>query len=344
MLRPALPATSRVIQIEDVNGRLALTANTPSVSIRVSLHSDVEAAAKCISAERLLNYIKLLNDPEVSLSLTDKTARLESGDCRMTVPAMDGTISFTVPEENTIQLPQNVLLRALSHVSYAISEEESRPTLRSLLLKASDGKLEVVGTDGHRIGVYTAPFGGVFTLLLPAELCDALSVALADIDEPVEITSDDKTIGIRIVIGEDFHLQVRCSKLTGEYPHYNAVFPAAKRNSVKLGAARLLLGIQRAVAMAPRDSQVVQLAFTADILTLTGADAQAGESVETITHGAALGNECRIGIRGSYLLDALKRLNGEIEVEFGAPSEILQVFASPAEGEFFRYGVMPMMI
>ena len=64
-------------------------------------------------------------------------------------------------------IPADELKKAISHVTYAISENMGNRTMEGMFFECKDGKLNLVGLDGHRIAWDSLDMNGSFEMIVP---------------------------------------------------------------------------------------------------------------------------------------------------------------------------------
>ncbi|ADV83850.1 DNA polymerase III subunit beta [Terriglobus saanensis] len=354
IVRPAIAKASvgipalRTIKMEKMPEGMGISANNLNVGIRVNLLTEFpDDRPVAISAERLLNYVKLLDTEEVSITFKSDKARFSSGACRAQVPTVEGAPEFPMPTEGqTIAMAQDVLLRALRHVAFAMTESENRFVVDGALLTAKDGYLEVAALDGYRISVYRIEMKGLpeCEILLPGDLCDALLATLRDCDATVSIQLGESAIGVRMEGIEAQIIEIRAGRLAKKFAPYNKILPENRRLAIVLPAPRLLLAAQRCIAMADIKTQCIRMYFERESITLNGATPDSGDADEAVSIEGGPQTKLAMAFKGEYLVDALKKLRGDVTVDIGEKDQVMMLYAEPFEGETLRYGVMPMRV
>lgn len=355
IVRHALPSASagvpmlRTVRFETTAAGTGISATDLNIGIRVTIPAEEELAKPLIlSSEKLLNYVKLLDGDKVTISTKSEDSHrawLTCGDIRGGIPCTEGAPGFTLPSgAAVIDVEQSKLRRMLGFVAFTITETADRYTLNGIQLEATGKELIAVATDGHRISIYSIPYEceTASSLLIPAALVRALLATLKDSDGNVRIENTPDAIGITIA-GEHL-IEMRSQRLTGQFPNYRAVVPVSDRLQLDFQVATTLRAYQRCILMSDSQSQVVEMRFEKSTLTLRGATSESGESEEKISFSAVLPEPMRLGLKGTYVVDILKRLEGSVCMDIGDHKSVVMFHASPAEGEKLRYGIMPMRV
>ena len=143
--------------------------------MRLSRRRCQKPGAGTIPARRLLDYVRLLPDAEVSVKLQENQwASLLCGRSRTRIAGMSRESFPELPEmpEKLAEIPVSALAAMISKTIFAISMEESRFTLNGALLMLKNNGLTMVATDGHRLSMVeqSMPIPGIagsYRALLP---------------------------------------------------------------------------------------------------------------------------------------------------------------------------------
>ena len=345
--RTATIPVLQCVRLEQLESGFALEATDLDLYIRAVV-SEMSGPAEplLIPAEKFTAWTKLLSGDDVTISATERRATVQCGRARATLPVMPAEHwphhDVFAASEDRIPFIQGDFARALRFALIAMSHEESRYTLNGILLQGNGRTLRMVATDRHRLMVYTVPCVEKITLLLPGAFVKALLPLLTDEDGGLDLSYDDKKV-LSSIDGE-MRVFVAGNKLSGSFPNYDAVIPKDSKVTVTAKVSDLLASLERCALLSDELSGLVTLTFGQQI-TLTAASAANGESEETVDCVGSPEEPLRIGVNVDYLIDLLKRLDGDVRIalpkEDGKP---LLLTAEPHEGETLLYVVMPMRI
>ena len=338
------------VRFEQRQEGLAAEATNLDLSIRVLFGQESGLAAPIVTpAHKLAAWAKLLSGESVSMKAGESRLTVTCGHARATLPLYAEKqwpkLTFeTDGDELTLEVAE--LKRALGFTILASSVEESRYTLNAVLFTGDGNELRLVATDGHRMMVYTLAGKAKLNQTMPRGMVKAL-LPLLDDAQGVELDFGKELIAATLPGDEPVFLTSR--RVTGTFPHWEAVLPkSADRVRVELPVADLLTSAERCALLSPVESNAIALEFSPDRLTMTSANAEWGESEETIELGALpLKENVRIGLNARYLLDLLKKLDSAGKITLAIPASAGQPLlfqAMPAEGERIDYVVMPLRL
>lgn len=346
--KTTVPILSNVL-LEAAGDALTLTATDLELSIRCSCAARVtKSGAGTIPAKRLLDYVRLLPDGDVTIKFTDNHwANLTSGRSKTRIAGMAKDSYPELPEtpETIAEVPAKVIALLISRVIFAISTEESRFTLNGALMILNGPSVTMVATDGHRLSmvqedVEDADFGQ-FRALLPRKAMTELMKMTSDAgaDDKISFSGDDNHLyfqaGSRLLISR---------KLTGNFPDFERVLPKEQPQSITFEKEGFRQAIERVSQFADERSRAIRMAVSAEEVKIYSSLSDTGESEEPLPvmyDGPTL----EIGFNAQYLLDFLRAV-GDSQVKFlfkdGASAGELRPEGG-ADG-VYRYVVMPMRI
>ena len=144
--------------LEASDGKLSLVTTDIDISIKSTVECEVvEAGATTLPVKLLFSTISSCAEGVVELE-TDfqERARISAGSAAFKLSGMNVADFPALPStENAFayELPQATLREMLRKTSYAVSQDETRKTLKGVLMSFKDGKLTMVATDGRRLAL-----------------------------------------------------------------------------------------------------------------------------------------------------------------------------------------------
>ena len=348
--KTTIPILSNVL-LEAKGDRIILTATDLELAIRSSCPARVKKeGAGTIPARRLLDYVRLLPDMDLSIKFMENSwAGLVCGRSRTRIAGMSRESFPELPQmpEVLAEIPVGILSSLISKTIFAISSEESRFTLNGALLLLKNKGLIMVATDGHRLAFVEtrSEVPGIRSshrALLPRK-------AMGEILKLAQETSADVQIGFA---GDENHLFFRFQdrllisrKLTGTFPDFEKVLPKDPREQVALSREEARLAIERVAQFADERSRAIRLQLAPGELKVHSSISETGESEESIPADYT-GASMEIGFNALYLLDFLRAITEDqvsLFVKDAQSAGELRPAGDPAEYDY-RYVVMPMRV
>ena len=351
--RPAMPALAGVLlSADDVTGELTCTAFNGEIAATTTAEvAEITTGGSVLAPGALLASLapKLpagamahLSESSAGLLIECAGAHYDLG-CEFGPDDFPATLS--VPEDAArLGLSASALASAISFVAFAAAKDgQGRPVLEALCLTVQGNKAEVAALDGARMAIAPVAGGdGTGKVLLPtalvAELQRALTKCVGD-DDAVEIEFSDS---IARVILPDVTI---CGRLLdGEYPPYRKLMPKSHSREFRVNRDDLISAIERVTVIASQLEGTISLDLDEKSRSIhLRSENDRGSGVETLPVDVELGGELRIAMRGSFLMDAVKRLDGE-QIGFHATNAEMPIrLSSDATGDDHIQIFVPMV-
>jgi DNA polymerase III subunit beta len=347
--KTTIPILSNVL-LETEGDRIALTATDLELGIRCSCPARIsKPGAVTIPARRLLDYVRLLPDADISFKLGENQwANLVCGRSRTRMAGMSRESYPELPAMPDVlaEIPAGVLTSMIQRTIFAISAEESRFTLNGALLLLRPDGITMVSTDGHRLSMIesTAEVPGIssnYRALLPRKAMGELLKLAGETsgDTAIKFSGDENhlffQLGDRLLISR---------KLTGNFPDYERVLPKEHPNSIILKRDELRAAIERVSQFSDERSRAIRFQVVPGEVKVYSSLSETGESEESVPaeYGGA---NVEIGFNSQYMLDFLRALSEDnVLFNFRDPHSAGELRPSNADKYLYRYVIMPMRI
>lgn len=334
-----------LIRIADDN--LWLTAT--DLEMEISAHLPCKAAFSekriTVPAKKFIDVIRSLDDDAVpALAFQDSTVVISSGRSRFklsTLPADDFPATDTEASELEFLLPKVDLIHLLQSTHFAMSQQDVRFFLNGLLLEFDGQNITAVATDGHRMAICkrrcdtTLPH---HRLLLPRKGVQELLRLLNVIqDENLQVVAGKSSFRL---VCQDYSF---ISKLIdSRFPPYNKAIPVDNDKFVLLDRDSLKRALSRIIILANEKSRAVLMHVQSNSLALV-ANNQEQEEASEILEATVDGDELKIGINASYLLDVLSFMpDGPVRLSMSTTDR--SVLVESLQDEQYQYIIMPMKL
>jgi len=235
------------------------------------------------------------------------------------------------------------LKKLISHTSFAVSTEESRPILNGVLWELKADRMRMVATNGHRLAKMELPVtaAGAQTgdLIVPPKALDQIR-RLFPAEEELEIARGDNHLGFRSPFTAVFTRLIE-----GPYPNYEQVIPKENDKVAIADKASLTQALKRMSVIASDQTHRIRLSFNAGMLKFSVQTPDLGEAADELPIRFE-GDQLDIGFNASYLLEILRYMpTEEIRLTFKAPERAATVepegWSDPAQ---YLCLVMPLRL
>ena len=343
--RHTLPILSNLL-LEANNNKIQLTATDLEMQISLSIDSHTqEALTTTISAKKFLDICRALpEDSEIDLVSKDSRMTVKAGKSRFnlqTLPAADYPVMTKVNGDSVlIQLPQIELKRLLRQVEFAMAQQDIRYYLNGLLLEVDGNKLNLVGTDGHRLSFTSATLNKSYeknNVILPRKTVIELIKLLEDNDE--EVTIEIAAGQVNFAFGE---MRLISKVIDGKFPDYNRVIPTAHSNTFTVNRMAILTAMQRASILSNEKYRGIRMVLSHNNIKLISTNTEQEEAEEELEITYAQ-ESLDIGFNVTYLIDVLNNTQQE-NINFSFADANSSCLITLSEDDDYKYVVMPMRI
>jgi DNA polymerase-3 subunit beta len=209
------------------------------------------------------------------------------------------------------------LQQLISHTSFAVSAEESRPILNGVLWELRPDKMRMVATNGHRLAKMDVPIDSANApssdLIVPPKALEQVR-RLFPPEEELEIARGDNHIGFRSPFTAVFTRLIE-----GPYPNYEQVIPKDNDKVAVADKVALASALKRMSVIASDQTHRVRLSFNSGMLKFSVQTPDLGEAQDELPIRYT-GDQLDIGFNASYLLEILRYMpTDEVKLTFKAP-------------------------
>jgi len=210
------------------------------------------------------------------------------------------------------------LQRLITHVSFAASNEETRPILNGVLWQLREGEMRMVATNGHRLAKMTLPVEAAAQV--PAADLIVHPKALGQVqrlfpaDTPVEVARSENHLGFRSET-----VQVYTRLIEGPYPNYEQVIPKDNDKHMVAEKGKLTQAVRRMAIVASDQTHRIRMSLGGPLLRFSVESPDLGAANEELEVEYD-GDPLEIGFNAQYLLELLRYMpTDEVRMSFKAP-------------------------
>ena len=346
--KATIPVLSNIL-VQATGNILALTAADLDLSLRTGCQARIRKEGACtIAAQKLYDYVRLLEDGDVTIRALDNNwVQIRSGrsHTKMTGLSCESFPSQPLfPAASAVKLEAAAVRDLIGKTMFAISAEESRYLLNGALLVMKPEGITMVATDGHRLAYASHPRSKCAKearFVVPKKALLVLNGLLQSSKaEHISFAENDSTLFF--VVGNRL---VTSRQLTGQFPNYEAVLPQGHEGEAVVSKDELHSAVQRVAQFVDQRSNAVRIRLTAKELTISSSNAEMGESEDAVETTYS-GEPATVGFNSHYLLDFLKAVESS-RVRFcfkdaNSASEFRPEDDPVDSGRTYRYVLMPL--
>ncbi|MBA2652945.1 MAG: DNA polymerase III subunit beta [Tatlockia sp.] len=329
------------------DNQLLLTATDLEIEITARVNCDANQASGKITlpAKKFIDIIRSLDDQsKPTINLKADTAIIKAGRSQFklaTLPADDFPSSENEMSEVEFSVSRLSLIHLLQATHFAMSQHDVRVFLNGLLLELDAQTITAVATDGHRMAVCKLPCTQSFShhrFLLPKKSIQEMLRLLTNVtDEEISISAGKNHFKL---VSAEYSFQSRL--IEARFPPYTKAIPREQDKFVLIDRDLFKRALSRIIILAHEKSRAVMLHLQPNSLTLIANNQEQEEAVESL-EAHIEGNELKIGINASYLLDFLNFV-GDGLVRLSLSTTDSSILVESLRDELYQYIIMPMKL
>ncbi|WP_207431211.1 DNA polymerase III subunit beta [Sabulibacter ruber] len=346
---PVVPILENFL-FEINDGVLTITASDLETSMITEIHVEARENGRIAAPARILiDTLKNLPDQPVTFTIDEETYTIEisSSNGRYKLSGENATDFPKVPVVrggNAIEIPSNVLSRAINKTIFAVSNDELRPAMTGIFVQLNSGNITFVATDGHRLLRYRrqdVSSENTASIIIPKKAFNLLKSTL-----PNEATAVRVEFNTSNAFFSFDNIRMICRLIDERYPDYENVIPVQNPNKLTIDRYDFLSSVKRISIYSNKTTHQVRLRITGSELQISAEDLDfSNEASERLTCQYD-GEDMEIGFNAKFLTEMLSNIDSdEISLELSTPNRAgLLMPTSNDEEENILMLVMPVML
>ncbi|WP_019156922.1 DNA polymerase III subunit beta [Robertmurraya massiliosenegalensis] len=315
-----LTSTDKGIELTGSDGDISITTFIPCEMNGDTLVEVEKDGSIVLQGKFFSDIIKKLPKDDLQINVDNLVSTIKSGKSKFTLNGLDSEEYPRLPvidDENTITLSARKLKELIHQTVFAVSTSESRPVLTGVQWKVDSDVLIATATDSHRLSRREVAIKGLnepVSVVVPGKSLVELNKVLEDTDEEVDIILEETQIIFRYR-----YLTFYTRLLEGNYPDTSRLIPTQSKTVLILNKAEYSESLSRAsVLLASSKNKVVKMTINKDnmFIDLTAKAPEIGEVKDELLAISLEGDDLELSYSAKYMLDALKTMGNEIEIEF----------------------------
>ena len=280
----------------------------------------------------------------MEFQITDSRINVKAGKSKFnlqTLPSKDYPILKRNDVEGvSFEIPQKNLKALLKQVDFAMAQQDIRYYLNGLLFEIQGQKLNIVGTDGHRLSFTSTKLNQSFEkkeVIIPRKTIMELIKLLEEDDGNVVVEILNQQVTFKF---NDIFLITKV--IDGKFPDYNRVIPSGYENGFIINRQALLSAMQRASILSNEKYRGIRLVLSENnmqLITTNSEQEEAQEDIEISYNKETID----IGFNVTYLIDVLNNIQFD-QLFFAFKDSNSSCLVTIPNNYDYKYVVMPMRI
>ena len=325
--KTTLPVLANIL-LETTERGIRLSGTDLDIAVSTEVSADVETGgAITIPAKKLSEIARELPPAPVKVgAVGEQRVSLECGRSKFKLLGLPRDEFPTFPQvkfADSWRVRSADLQKVISHTSFAVSTEESRPILNGVLWELRPERMRMVATNGHRLTRMDVPISTVASLnadfIVPPKALEQVR-RLFPAEEELEIAQGDNHLGFRSPFTSVFTRLIE-----GPYPNYEQVIPRDNDRVAISDKVALISALKRMSVIASDQTHRIRLSFNSALLRFSVQTPDLGEAQDELSIRFT-GDPIDIGFNANYLLEILRYIpTDEVRLTLKAPERAVTI-------------------
>ncbi len=346
-----LPILNNVLIKAEKNGVKLITTNL-ELAITVQMRAKIEEEGSfTVPAKTLSDFVNLLSDETVELSIQENELKLTCGKSTTKIKGMPAEEFPVVPDVESGRgyvIDRDELKNGLDKVNGSAAKNDIRPELAGIFFnfKGSEKQIIMAATDSYRLAekkIKITQGDDDAQLIVPARTAMEINRVLTinknigGEEQQVRIVLSDNQIVLR---NNDVELMSRL--VEGKYPDYTQIIPENFKTLATVNASQLTKEVKAASLFTAVgvNAVVFKVKPSAGVIDVSSSSTQAGEHRSELNCEAS-GEELSIMLNHRYVLDGLNNISSA-ECELKIVNSDSPCLFAPKDDKNYVYIVMPI--
>lgn len=342
--KQSLPILSNIL-LKLTEDHLYLTATDLDIEITswVAFNSFKGTGVVTVPTKKMIDIIRSLDDNAIpTISFDTNAVSIKEGRSKFklaTLPADDYPNSEDEVNEVEFTIAKQELIHLFQSTHFAMSQQDVRVYLNGLLLELDAQSITAVATDGHRMAIRRLSCDlkqQHHRLLIPRKGVQEMFRLLNNISDEQILVSAGKN-----------HFKLTCQQyvfstklIEARFLPYAKAIPSAQDKHVIIERDLLKRALNRITILAHEKSRAILLHLQPGQLTLIANNQEQEEAIEILS-AETEGEELKIGINASYLMDVLNHIEeGHLKLSFASTDS--SILVELLNDNHYFYIIMPM--
>ena len=332
------------IYLEADKDRLLIKARDMKVNFQTEVPVTViESGATTVYGDKFLGIISTFPHDEIEFSQNEnvviiKPTAQRKPEYKLKSMASEKFPEFPVSTSPFFEMPIKDFKEMVQQSVFAVSDDETRYFMNGVYMEKSEGKINMVATDGRRlafVGKHVDKKIEDFTgIIIPPKILNTVIKRSGD-EGLINISINDKMIFINFA-----SYQFSSVLIEGSFPNYKKVIPENQEFSLSVRRDEMTDALRRVSLMVDKKSHRIYLGVSSGKMAVSSEESEIG-TVDDEIPCKYEGEEITIALNYRYLEEPFKAMtDDEIKIRFSSATKAITIEPIP-EKDFFHI-VMPM--
>lgn len=342
-----LPVLNNIL-LKAEGKKLYFSSTNLEIAISCFIDADVRGEGSItVPAKLITNYVSLLTDEKVELSLVEGVSlSINSSTSHTKIKCISADEFPLIPKvEKGHELTAKVddFYEAINETVFAASLNTTRPVLSGVFIKTDDKGIRMAATDSYRLAEKTLKIENSqkedVSCIVPAKTMMELGKILSK--------SSDKNVVLNIsknqILFKVDGIELISRLIEGKFPDYEKIIPKDYKTKFEVSVEDISLVLKRVSLFARENNNSVKVTATNDgKLTISSEETKVGEEKAEVAIKIE-GDNNKISLNSQYLLDVLTYI-GDDKVIFLMNDKVSPAAIRPLKKDGYVYIIMPLKV
>ncbi len=343
-----LPILSNLL-LQTVNNKLMIKATNLEMSICYPIGAKTEQDGDItIPARPLFEMVTNMNKGSMTIKALKEQINVSSGNFSANLLGMNSADFPSIPQKLTgeiIKINKDVFSLCLKKVLFAVSVDETRPTLTGVLMVFNKDEIGFIATDGYRLSYKKLKIdykGKPIRIIIPKNVLNEIQKLETSVDL-LEISTDQNNNQVVFSLGG---IVLSSRLIEGEFPDFEKIIPKKSAYFADLDLIEFQNSVKLASVFSRESSNTLKLVVKKERLKILSENQKYGNQENEIEAKVKFDGEetdLTIAFNYKFILDFLGCCDGDdVALEFNdqnAPGK----FIDPSDKDFLHL-IMPVKI
>ncbi len=346
-VKPVITVIANIL-IEAKKNTLTFSSTDFEITMHAEMNANIDQeGAIVVNAKTLVELIKRLPEGTLIFQVLNNelVIECETGEYKIPTLEKDKYVEIVkINKDKLFTIESLPIVNAIENTIFAVAKDAVKISITGILLEASGKGLSFIGTDGHRLAVYSIKdiFEKTqsYSAIVPPKALTIMKGLIAD-NESFEIGFEENRLIYKIE-----NVEVSVKLIEGTYPDYRRVIPNDNDKVLLVEKSKLLESLNRVNIFTNPNTKLVKFDVENNVLNITAHQSQTGEGIERLNVEFSSDEKFIIGFNNVYLMEIIKKIETQ-KVKMKLKSEMSAVIIENEEskiGEESLYLIMPLRL
>jgi DNA polymerase-3 subunit beta len=344
---PLVPILENFL-FEIKEGLLSVTASDLQTTVITRLYVDSDSDGSiCVPAKILNDTLRNLPDQPVTFNFDfdSYSAEIISDNGKYKVACENATDFPKIPalsRAESIDFSTDLLSTAIGYTLFAVSTDEMKPALNGVFIKATQGAINFVSSDSHRLIRYRSE--GLSENLETSIIVHRKAIQTLKNILPSENVNLTLEFNESNAVFSFQNFKLICRLIDERFPDYENVIPTKNNNHITIERSELISSLKRLSIYANKTTNQVRFKITGNEILVSAEDLDFSNEASERLFGEHEGADIEIGFNVKFLIEILNNIHSpRVTFKLSEPSRAGLIVPDSSDDDVIML-IMPIML